>query len=123
MKAVIRTGSKQYLVEPGQVLDVELVDGSAETLEFEPLLIIDGDKTLVGTPVVAGVKVLADVVEETKGPKVKVFKFKPKKRIKKLTGHRQSYSTIKITQIGSAKAETPKATAKKPAPRPKAAAK
>ena len=112
MKAVIRTGSKQYLVETGQILKVELV-GDSKTLEFEPLLIIDGNKTQVGTPTVAGVKVLAEVLDEAKGPKVKVFKFKPKKRVKKLTGHRQTYSQIRVIQIGSEKSEAKKATAVK----------
>lgn len=98
MQAIIKSGSKQYLVEKGQVLRVELV-GEATKLEFEPLLTIDGDKVSVGKPVVADVKVKAEVVSEVKGEKLKVLKYKPKKRIKKLTGHRQKYSEIKITDI------------------------
>lgn len=98
MQAVIKSGSKQYLVEKGQVLRVELV-GEQKKLEFEPLLVIDGDKVSVGTPVVSGSKVHADVVSEVKGEKIKVLKYKPKKRIKKLTGHRQKYTEIKITDI------------------------
>ena len=99
MQAVIASGGKQYLVEKDQTLEVELL-GDAKKAEFEALLLIDGDKVQVGAPHVAGIKVLAEVVEEVKGDKIKVLKFKPKKRIKRLTGHRQHYTQIKITKIG-----------------------
>jgi large subunit ribosomal protein L21 len=99
MQAVITSGGKQYIVEKDQTLELELL-GDAKKVEFEALLVIDGDKISVGTPAVAGVKVLAEVVEEVKGDKIKVLKFKAKKRVKKLTGHRQHYSLVKITKIG-----------------------
>ena len=92
------TGGKQFLVTLDQELDVELI-GDAKKIDFEPLLVIDGDKVTVGQPTVAGVKVKADVLEEVKGDKLKILKFKAKKRVKKLTGHRQHYSRIKITSI------------------------
>ncbi|QQR53143.1 50S ribosomal protein L21 [bacterium] len=98
MQAVIMTGGKQFLVTLDQELDVELI-GDAKKIDFEPLLVIDGDKVTVGQPTVAGVKVKADVLEEVKGDKLKILKFKAKKRVKKLTGHRQHYSRIKITSI------------------------
>jgi large subunit ribosomal protein L21 len=104
MQAVIRTGAKQYLVQPDQTLEVDLVGGDAKTLEFEPLLVIDGDKVSVGTPVVAGITVTAKVVGEVKGEKLKVLKFKAKKRVKKQTGHRQRYTQITITGIGKGRA-------------------
>ncbi|HUC86930.1 MAG TPA: 50S ribosomal protein L21 [Candidatus Saccharimonadales bacterium] len=104
MQAVIRTGAKQYLVQPDQTLEIDLVGSDAKTLEFQPLLVIDGDKVSVGTPTVAGVTVTAKVVGEVKGEKLKILKFKPKKRIKKQTGHRQRYTQITITGIGAAKA-------------------
>jgi large subunit ribosomal protein L21 len=116
MQAVIRSGNKQYLVRPGQVLDVDLLPEDAKTLELEPLLVIDGDKTQVGTPLLSGIKVTAEIIVETKGEKIKVLKFKPKKRVKKLTGHRQHYTQIRITAIGSAKATAKPAAAKKTAP-------
>ncbi len=100
MKAVIQTGGKQYLVEKGQTLNVELLNTAKDKAEFAPLLVIDGDKTQIGKPTVEGVKVKADVLGEAKGDKIKVMKFRNKKRIKKLTGHRQRYSQIKITAIG-----------------------
>jgi large subunit ribosomal protein L21 len=99
MQAVIATGGKQYLVASGQTLEVELL-GDAKKMEFDALLVIDGDDIKVGAPHVAGAKVHAEVVEEVKGDKIKVLRFKPKKRIKRLTGHRQHYSQIKITKIG-----------------------
>ena len=100
MQAVIRSGGKQYLVEKGQTLEVELLNGAKKTLELEALLVIDGDKVSVGKPVVKDIKVKAEVLGETKGDKLKVMKFKAKKRVKKTTGHRQHYSQIKITSIG-----------------------
>lgn len=99
MQAVIQTGGKQYLVTNGQTLEVELLSDVKE-VTFEPLLVIDGDKVKVGKPTVEGVKVKAEVVAEVKGEKIEVLRFKPKKRIKRKTGHRQKYSQIKITKIG-----------------------
>jgi large subunit ribosomal protein L21 len=86
-------------VKPGQILEVERL-GEAKKLQFEPLLVIDGDKVSVGLPIVGTVKVNAEVVGEVKGDKIKVLKFKAKKRVHKQTGHRQRYSQIKITTIG-----------------------
>lgn len=99
MQAVIVSGGKQYLVKPDQTLEVDLVASDAKKLEFEPLLVINGDKISVGTPVVKDVKVTAEVLGEVKGEKIRVLRYKPKKRISKQTGHRQRYSQIKITAI------------------------
>ncbi|HEY6736432.1 MAG TPA: 50S ribosomal protein L21 [Candidatus Saccharimonadia bacterium] len=98
MQAVIASGGKQYIVEPDQVLELEIL-GDGKKYEFDALLVIDGDKTTVGTPLVDGVKVHAEVLGEVKGDKLKVLKFKPKKRVKRLTGHRQHYTQVKITKI------------------------
>lgn len=98
VRAVIRTGGKQYLVAPDQVLEVELL-AEGKKLELEPLLVINGAKTQVGQPLVKGVKVKAEVVEQLRTDKVKVLKYKPKKRYHKLTGHRQNLTKIKITAI------------------------
>lgn len=102
MQAVIVAGGKQYMVSPDQTLEIDLA-GDAKSLEFSPLMIIDGGKVTVGMPNVAGFTVKAKVLEETKGNKIKVLKFKAKKRVKKLTGHRQHYSKIQITGISSTK--------------------
>lgn len=99
MQAVITSGGKQYIVEPDQTLELELL-GDVKKLQLEALLLIDGDKISVGAPFVPGVKVFGEVVEEVKGEKIKVLKFKAKKRIKRLTGHRQHYSLVKIIKIG-----------------------
>lgn len=98
-KAVIATGGKQYLVTEGETIEVELV-GQDKTVSFEPLLVIDDSKTTVGTPTVSGVKVEAEVVEaDVAGTKVTAIRYKPKKRVRKIRGHRQHHSHIKITKI------------------------
>lgn len=98
-KAVIATGGKQYLVSEGEELEIEHVTG-AKTLEFDPLLIIDGEKTSVGQPHVAGAKVTAEIVEQAvKGDKVVAIRYKSKKRVRKVRGHRQVRSRIKISKI------------------------
>jgi large subunit ribosomal protein L21 len=99
MQAVIASGGKQYIVEKDQVLELELL-GDAKKVEFDALLVMDGDDVKVGTPQVAGVKVAVEVLGETKGDKVQVLHFKAKKRVKSLTGHRQHYTQVKITKIG-----------------------
>lgn len=98
--AVIETGGKQYLVESGQELDVELLE-EKKSLSFEPLLAFDDKKVEVGKPLVKGVSVKAEVVEPSvKGDKLHVLRYKAKKRVNVKTGHRQKYTRIKITSIG-----------------------
>ncbi len=100
MQAVIQSGSHQYLVEKGQTLQVELLVAKTPKVEFSPLLIIDKDTVLVGTPHVEGAKVTAQIqVEPVKGEKIKVLHYKAKKRQSVQTGHRQRYSAITITDI------------------------
>ncbi len=99
-KAVIQTGGKQYIVSEGQTLTVELLP-EGKTMQFEPLLIIDGEKTQIGKPLVEGEKVKAEVLRaELKADKVTAIRYKAKKRVKKVRGHRQRLSEIKITKIG-----------------------
>ena len=99
-KAVVLISGKQYLVEEKETLQVDLLPAGTKELETEALLLIDGDKTTVGTPTVKGVKVSAKVVEPVvKGDKIRVIHYKPKKREHTETGHRQKYSLIKITSI------------------------
>jgi large subunit ribosomal protein L21 len=99
-KAVILTGGKQYLVTQGQELNVELLD-PANKPSFDALLVIDGDNTSVGTPLVDGAKVTADIVEQVvKADKVIAIRYKAKKRVNKKRGHRQKLTRIKITSIG-----------------------
>ena len=99
-KAVIKVGGKQYLVAEKETLLVDLLPEGTKELETGALLIIDGDKTLVGTPEVEGVKVSAKVVEEKiAGDKIRVIRYHSKKRVHKETGHRQKYSRIEIASI------------------------
>ena len=99
-KAVIATGGKQYLVAEGETLEVELLKAEGKTATFVPLLLIDWDKTTVGTPEASGVKVTADVVEENvQADKVTAIRYKAKKRVHKVRGHRQRHTVIKIKKI------------------------
>ncbi len=97
-KAIIATGGHQYIVQEGQTLEVELLKADKK-VEFEPLLVIDGDKTTVGTPAVSGAKVSAEVLGEVRGEKVTAIRYKAKKRVKKVHGHKQHLNQIKITKI------------------------
>ena len=99
-KAVVLIGGKQYIAAEGETLRVDLLPEGTKELETGALLVIDGDKTLVGTPEVKGVKVSAKVVEEKiAGDKIRVIRYHSKKRVHKETGHRQKYSVIEITSI------------------------
>ena len=99
--AVIRTGGKQYKVEPNQLLDVELLPADVgAVLELsDVLLVAEGDDVTVGQPLVAGARVVAEVVEHGRGPKIIVFKYKNKTRYRRKTGHRQAYTRLAIRQI------------------------
>lgn len=100
MKAVIKIGGKQYIVAEKETLLVDLLPEGTKELECDALLTIDGEKTEVGTPHVKGVKVKAKVVEhEVKGDKVRVIRYKAKKRVHTENGHRQKYSRIEVTSI------------------------
>lgn len=98
-KAVIVSGGHQYLVAEKEQLEVELV-GDKKTLKFEPLMVIDGDNVTVGQPVVKDASVEAKVVEASKkADKVTAIRYKAKKRVNKVRGHRQLHSVIEITKI------------------------
>lgn len=99
-KAVIATGGKQYLVAEGETLEVELIKSEGKTANFVPLLTIDGDKITVGTPEVSGSKVTASIVEaDQQTDKVTSIRYKPKKRVHTVRGHRQRKTVLKITKI------------------------
>lgn len=99
-KAVIKVGGKQYIVAEKETLLVDLLPEGTKELETEALLVMDGDKTTVGTPTVTGVTVKANVVEElVKGDKLRIIRYKSKKRVHKETGHRQKHTKIEIASI------------------------
>jgi large subunit ribosomal protein L21 len=101
MYAVVRTGGKQVRVEPGDVVSVELLEGEpGQRIELTDVLLVGGEGDLkVGTPTVEGAKVLADIEGESKGPKIRIFKFKRRKRYRVRQGHRQHYTRIRIESI------------------------
>jgi large subunit ribosomal protein L21 len=96
--AIVETGGKQYKVSQGQTLEVERLSASkGSTIELDRVLLLaDGEKVTPGTPTVDGARVLAEVVEHGKGKKVIVFKYKPKVRYRKKTGHRQPFTRLAI---------------------------
>lgn len=105
MKAIIRTGGKQYRVAQGDILNVEKLPVEAgDAIQFsEVLLVEDGDSVQVGTPLVSGVEVSAKVVEQVKEDKVIIMKYRRRTRRSKKTGHRQPKTRVEITAIGVTK--------------------
>lgn len=100
VKAVVKIGGKQFIVAEKETLLVDLLPEGTKELALDALLVIDGDKTQVGKPTVKGVKVTAKVVDDlVKGDKIRVIRYKAKKRVHKENGHRQKYSKIEITSI------------------------
>lgn len=99
-KAVITTGGKQYLVAEGETVEVELLKQETKTVNFVPLLVIDGEKITVGTPEVSDAKVSAEILEQdTQADKVTSIRYKAKKRVHKVRGHRQRHTRLKVTKI------------------------
>ena len=98
MYAVIRAGGKQYRVAPGDVIRVEKVTGANGNVEFNDVLAVSGNEGEVGRPQ-GKASVTAEVLGEGRGDKVLVFHYKKKKQYKKLQGHRQAFSTVRITEI------------------------
>ena len=99
-KAVIEVGGHQYFVAEKEIIRVDLLPEETKELELEALLLVDGDNVKVGDPIVKGVKVTAKVVDSLiKGEKLRVIRYKAKKRVHKEMGHRQKYSTIEIISI------------------------
>jgi len=101
MYAVFKTGGKQYRVTEGDTLRVEkLAQQAGDSIEFTDVLMIgDNDDVKVGTPCVAGAKVVAEVAAHGRGEKVKILKFRRRKHHMKQAGHRQAYTELKITGI------------------------
>lgn len=98
-KAVIATGGKQYVVSEGEILEVELLTDK-KAIEFDALLVIDGEKVSVGAPIVAGSKVTASIADEmVRADKVTAIRYKAKKRVRKVRGHRQKLTQITISKI------------------------
>jgi len=105
MYAVIQTGGKQYRVEPGKTVVVEkLVGDEGAQVVFDQVLLLssgDGGSVSVGKPTVAGAKVTGSIVEQGRGEKLVVFKFRRRKNYVRKNGHRQDYTAVKIAEIQS----------------------
>jgi large subunit ribosomal protein L21 len=99
--AIVEDGGKQYRAVEGSTIDVDRFPAEdGEQIDMERVLLVaDGDSVTIGTPFVAGVKVQATVVSQVKGPKLVVFKYKPKQRYRIKKGHRQQYTRIMIDSI------------------------
>ena len=103
MYAVVETGGKQYKVEVGQTIDIELLPAEVgDTVELDRVLMLaDGEAVKIGQPVLEGVKVVATVVDQAKAKKVIVFKYRAKQRYRRKVGHRQHYMRLRIDQINA----------------------
>ncbi len=98
--AIIRSGGKQFRVEEGQQVRVPLMDQEVGSSIELDVLMLGGDETKVGSPVVDGARVAATVVDHGRDTKIIVFKKKRRKQYKRTRGHRQDYTTLKIDSIG-----------------------
>ena len=100
MLAIIKTGGKQYVVKPKQKLKIEKIESEKDQIEFDQVLLVEKDKKVeIGTPLVEGVKIAAKILEQGKGKKLTVFKYKPKTRYKVKKGHRQLFTLVQIEGI------------------------
>ena len=118
MYAIIKTGGKQYRVQKDDVFKIEKINAEAgDTVTFDEVIAVGGDTLTVGTPLVEGYAVQAEVLEQGKNDKVIIYKYKAKKDYRKKNGHRQPYTLVKVTDIVSggakpvAKKEAAEATA------------
>ena len=101
MFAVIESGGKQHRVEPGEVVDLEKLGGDVgASVTFERVMMVgDGERVTVGRPYVEGGRVVAEIVGHGRGEKIRIIKFKRRKDYKRVQGHRQWYTRVRITDI------------------------
>ena len=115
MYAVIKTGGKQYRVAANDVIKVEKLAGEAgDAITFEEVLFVgDGDDITIGAPFISGATVAGEVVEQTRGPKIRIFKKRRRKHYQRTMGHRQDLTVIKITDISASGTKKSASKAKK----------
>ncbi len=102
MYAIVRSGGRQHKVAVGDVLEIDRrADEPGSSVELTPLLVVDGENVTSDAAALAGAKVTAEVLAETKGPKIRILKFKNKTGYRKRQGHRQKYTQVKVTGIES----------------------
>jgi large subunit ribosomal protein L21 len=98
--AIVESGGKQYKAVPGGKIEVDRLPAEVgSSVELDVVLLSNDEGVLVGTPYVDGVKVTANVIGEVKGPKLIVFKYKPKQRYRRKAGHRQKYTQLRIDSV------------------------
>jgi large subunit ribosomal protein L21 len=124
MYAVVRTGGKQYKVAPGDVILVEKLDGEAGAeIKLDDILMVnDGTTTVIGSPTVEGAVVTASIIEQGRADKILVFKKKRRQGYRRMAGHRQDQTVLRILDVAGAGAKKKKAAAKKPAAKKEAPA-
>jgi len=104
MYAIVKTGGKKYRVAEGDVIEVEKIVGApGDAVSLSAVLLVDGDRLVTEATQLAGVAVTAEVVAHTKGPKIRIHKFKNKTGYHKRQGHRQPLTQVKVTGISSGK--------------------
>jgi len=100
--AIVRSGGRQHKVAVGDVLEIDRVsDAAGSTLNLTPLLLVDGETVTTDSAALGSVSVTAEVLAETKGPKIHILKYKNKTGYRKRQGHRQKYTQVKVTGIES----------------------
>jgi large subunit ribosomal protein L21 len=99
--AVVRSGARQYRAEVGDTIVVERLPAEAgQQLELDQVLLVaDGERVEIGRPTVGGAMVLATVIAQEKGPKIRIFKYHPRKRYRRRAGHRQRYTRLQVDEI------------------------
>lgn len=118
--AIIESGGKQYRVSPGDELEIELVAGKpTDTVKFDRVLLVkDGETVKVGKPYLKGVTVVADNLGETKAKKIRVARFRAKSRYRRVVGHRQRLTKVKVHSEKMAGSTSPKTPASKQKTKP-----
>ena len=123
--AVIKTGGKQYKVGSASILEIEKISGNAnDSINFsEVLLLVTNGKITVGNPLVKGISIPATIIEQKKGDKIRVSKFKAKSRYRRVTGHRQLLTKVKIGELNGSSAKKSAEKENKPIAKAKQASK
>ncbi len=102
MYAIVRSGGRQHKVAVGDVLEIDRIDNAVgSSVSLTPLLLVDGETVTSDGPALGSASVTAEVLAETKGPKIKIFKYKNKTGYRRRQGHRQRYTQVKVTGIES----------------------